>query len=208
MYKAKYEINKEMNNRGRRASLPAQSLGNTESNRSFKQKKKKKAKRALPCIELPEECGDREEAVSEELKEFMRDIEPEDSEDEERFYRDLPFNEKVRLRNKLLYGSNSSVNSDILKHLGPDSANHSRKGSRRGSTKDSSDEKMDEPVMDEDEYQQWLIENEKKQTKFTEMEIVALWNQFKLNFPHGTVSKPQLTELLQKVTILYFNHFE
>ena len=190
-----------MNNRGRRASLPAQSLGDGETNRSFKQKKKKKAKR-LPCIELPEDCGDREEAISEELKEFMKDIEPEDSEDEERFYRDLPFNEKVRLRNKLMYGSNSSVNSDILKHLGPQSANHSRRGSRRGShssTKHSSNENMDDPVMDEDEYQQWLMENEKKQTKFTEMEIVALWNQFKLNFPHGTVSKPQLTELLQKV---------
>ena len=193
-----------MNNRGRRASLPAQSLANVEANRSFKQKKKKKAKR-LPCIELPEEVGEREDAISEELKEFMKDIEPEDSEDEERFYRDLPFNEKVRLRNKLLYGSNSSVNSDILKHLGTDSANHSRRGSRRGShtsTKHSSNDDMDEPVMDEDEYQQW-IENEKKQTKFTEMEIVALWNQFKLNFPHGTVSKPQLTELLQKVIMIW-----
>ena len=52
-----------MNNRGRRASLPAQSLGDGETNRSFKLKKKKKAKR-LPCIELPEECGDREEAIS------------------------------------------------------------------------------------------------------------------------------------------------
>ena len=190
-----------MNNRGRRASLPAQNLGNGETNRSFRQKKKKKVKK-LPCIELPEDCGDRDDAISEDLKEFMKDIEPEDSEDEERFYRDLPFNEKVRLRNKLMYGSNSSVNSEILKHLGTDSASHSRRGSRRGShssNKHSSNEKMDEPVMDEDEYQQWLIENEKKTTKFTEMEIVALWNQFKLNFPHGTVSKPQLTELLGKV---------
>ena len=189
-----------MNNRGRRASLPAQSLGNGETNRSFKQKKKKKPKKT-PCIEL---CGDVEEPISEDLKEFMRDIEPEDSDDEERYYRDLPFNEKVRLRNKIKYGSNSSVNSEILKHLGTDSASHSRRGSRRGShtsTKHSSNETMDEPVIDEDEYQQWLMENERKTTKFTEMEIVALWNQFKLNFPHGTVSKPQLTELLGKVII-------
>jgi hypothetical protein len=199
-----------MNNHGRRASLPVQSLTNGAGNRSFKQRKKKKEKKK-PCVELARaDSGDRDDYVSEDLKEFMHNIEPEDSEDEERYYRDLPYNEKVRLRNKLLLGSNNSLNSDILKHLGPSSTSSSRRGSRRASH--TSDEILDfldstkivdtmvDEEITEDEYQQYLA-NEKKVTKFTEMEIVALWNQFKLNFPHGTVSKPQLKELLQKVTM-------
>ena len=190
-----------MNNHGRRASLPVQSLTNGVGNRSFRQRKKKKEKKK-PCVELERaDPGDRDDYISDDLKEFLHDIEPEDSEDEERYYRDLPFNEKVRLRNKLMYGSNNSLNSDILKHLGPSSTSSSRRGSRRPSHTSSEilDTMVDEEIT-EDDYQQYL-ENEKKVTKFTEMEIVALWNQFKLNFPHGTVSKPQLKELLSKVTM-------
>ena len=191
-----------MNNHGRRSSLPAQSLTNGAGNRSFRQRKKKKEKK-LPCCEVARaDPGTRDDYVSDDLKEFLHDIEPEDSEDEERFYRDLPFNEKVRLRNQLMYGSKSSLNSDILKHLGPGSNSSSKRGSRRPSH--SSDDLLDTMVdeeITEDEFQQFL-QNEKKVTKFTEMEIVALWNQFKLNFPHGTVSKPQLKELLQKVTMV------
>ena len=151
-----------MNNHRRRASLPTQSLTNGVGNRSFRQRKKKKEKKK-PCVELEraDPC-DRDDYISDDLKEFLHNLEPEDSEDEERYYRDLPFNEKVRLRNKLMYGSNSSLNSDILKHLGPSSTSSSRSGSRRASHTSSEilDTMVDEEIT-EDDYQQYLA-NEKK----------------------------------------------
>ena len=202
-------INKEMYNRGRRSSLPVQSLSsNTEFGKPYAgstRRRKKKKDKKLPCVELakPPEHGCREDAISEDLQGFIKEIDIDESDrlsDEEKFLKDLPYNERVRMRNKLkfgkLHGSNSSINSEILKHLGIDSSSSSLQGSKQSSRRGSS-ESMDE-LIDEDEVQQYLA-NEKKITKFTEMEIVALWNQFKLNFPHGTVSKPQLTELLQKV---------
>ena len=201
-----------MYNRGRRCSLPTQSLADGASHRSSYRQRRKKKEKKIPCIELlPAYTGDKDKDTPTELKEFMKDIEPEDSDDEERFYKGLPFNERVRLRNQALYGSNCSINSDLAKHLISNSTSSSRRGSlkvpsRRGSSSSSpTPDKMDEMTLDEDEYQEFL-ENEKKVTKFTEMEIVALWNQFKLNFPHGTVSKPQLTELLQKVIIVSSEH--
>ena len=181
-----------MYNRGRRASLPVQSLTNGDETRLFGRQKKKKKKKKVPCCEtLPYDLGNREEDTPDDLKNFIKEIEAEDSDDSlPRGLEDLPFNERVRLRNKALFGSNTSIHK-IHK-------SSSKPVSRRSSFADTSIEIMTEEIINEDEYQEYLAK-EKKVTKFTEMEIVALWNQFKLNFPHGTVSKPQLTGLLQQV---------
>ena len=181
----------------RRTSFPVQSLNNSYEPRLFGKQKKKKKKKKVPCCEtLPYDLGNREDDTPDDLKKFIREIEPEDSDDSEGPYAHLSFNERVRLRNKQLFGSSSNIDKDFTSSqflLIP-----SIRKPRRGSLPDINKKNMDEQIIGEDEYQQSLAK-EKMVAKFTEMEIVALWNQFKLNFPHGTVSKPQLVELLQKV---------
>ena len=35
--------------------------------------------------------------------------------------------------------------------------------------------------------------------QLTDMEIVELWNSFKVGFPEGQVTKPQIIEIVRKV---------
>ena len=44
-----------------------------------------------------------------------------------------------------------------------------------------------------DEYDQLV-----KMTKFTEFEIVTLWNHFKADFPSGLINKTHLSQMIKK----------
>ena len=43
-------------------------------------------------------------------------------------------------------------------------------------------------------------------TKFTELEIVSMWNKFKFEFPTGNVNKHQLKTLLAQVSLKTIHH--
>ena len=192
-----------MDNRatGRRGSLPVAYL--TVGDDGHRLIKRKKKKRKPQCETLPYDDGrTAEDDTPQELKKFLHQIGLSDSEDSD--FEALPYSEKVRIRNKKLLGSNRSSRASSRRSSIGDENRFSRASSRRSSVgeKKKPDMEDDEYICDDKTLQDWKQENEKKEnleTKFTEMEIMALWNQFKLNFPHGTVSKSQLNELLQTV---------
>ena len=196
-----------MDNRatGRRGSLPVAYL--TVGDDGHRLKKKKKKKRQPQCETLPYNDGrTAEDDTPQELKQFLHKIGLSDSEDSD--FDSLPYSEKIRIRNKKLLGSNRSSRASSRRSSIEEENKLSRYSSRRSSVGERKKPDMEDDgfICDDKTLEDWKLENEKKEsmvTKFTELEIMALWNQFKLNFPHGTVSKSQLNELLQ--TVIQYN---
>ena len=55
----------------------------------------------------------------------------------------------------------------------------------------------------------WLTSDQNcfQSTKFTEYEIVQLWNHFKADFPSGNINQSQLGQMIKKVFPKYVPHY-
>ena len=179
---------------GRRVSLPAQSLASNDDIRAWKKEKKERRKknRKPRQTELLQNLEVNE--TPEELKHFLSQIAISESEDSSACSSlnvsrrgSLKKTPSIKKRHRCQQKTATPIyKSASQHHLEKDIAY-------------SNNTKMDEEQIDFDEDVQVNAKECTQMTKFTEMEIVALWNQFKLNFQTGYVSKVQLTQLLQKV---------
>jgi hypothetical protein len=59
-----------------------------------------------------------------------------------------------------------------------------------------------------DEQPEVVITKEMQHHKFSEMEIVTLWNRFKFDFPTGNINEKQLLQLFRQVIPVYLHFSE
>ena len=147
----------------------------------------KNNQKAAPSTEvLPFDNHTREEDTHEDVKEFLHHLKPEDT-DEEAVSGSSP------VRNQF-----TGVNRSYTQ-LKRNAVN--RKSRRRSSKPKVENLPPKEPdsmneTNDVSDVELYVLT---KTTKFTELEIVSLWNQFKSNFPSGFVNKRQMVDLLKQV---------
>lgn len=146
--------------------------------------------KAPSCETFPLDEGTREDATPAYLKKFLHEIAPEQqgsSPDDRQMHPDHLFQRHVN-RGHLIERIRLS-----------DSASHAgggRSSSRRGSMAGNADiQKIEE---EGDEVQSPAPPQQLH--KFTEMEIVTLWNRFKFDFPTGNINEKQLLQLFRQVT--------
>ena len=142
-----------------------------------------------PCCEtFPLDTGSREDDTPEALKRFLHQIAPEpdpepDPVHDHLFQRHL---NRGHLMDRLKMADSSHVPS----------GKNSRRSSLAETGSQKGEESEDTPLP--------VTPQPQQHHKFTEMEIVTLWNRFKFDFPTGNINEKQLHQLFRQVTTLLF----
>ena len=145
--------------------------------------------KAPSCETFPLDEGTRDEATPAYLKKFLHEIAPEQqgSSPDDLKHPDHLFQRHVN-RGHLFERIRLSDST-----TGQAGGRSSRRGSMAGNADiQKIDEEGDEVQGPPPQHQQ--------QHKFTEMEIVTLWNRFKFDFPTGNINEKQLLQLFRQVT--------
>ena len=138
----------------------------------------------LPCCEtFPLDTGTRDEDTPDAIKRFLHQIAPEPEPEPDlahSFQRQFHRGHLIeRLR---MSGDTPSGRTSRRSSLAADT------GSPKG------EEEVEGSKVNASQQQQ------QQQHKFTEMEIVTLWNRFKFDFPTGNINEKQLLQLFKQVT--------
>ena len=133
----------------------------------------------LPCCEtFPLDTGTRDDDTPDAIKRFLHQIapEPEPATDLARSFQ-RHFHRGHLIERIRMSGDTPSGRTSRRSSLAADT------GSPKG----------------EDEVNASQQQHPQQQHKFTEMEIVTLWNRFKFDFPTGNINQKQLLQLFKQV---------
>lgn len=137
-----------------------------------------------PCCEtFPLDTGTRDDDTPDVIKRFLHQIAPEPEPEPDPTH-DTLFQRHVS-------------RGHLIDRIRMTDATHSGRTSRRSSLAAGSDE---QPEV--------VITKEMQHHKFSEMEIVTLWNRFKFDFPTGNINEKQLLQLFRQVIPVYLHFSE
>ena len=138
-----------------------------------------------PCCETyPLDVGSREDDTPAHIKRFLHEIAPEEADSD-------------TVHDHLFQRSLNRAHLHERIRMADAAPAHTGRSSRRGSLANPDIQKIDE----ESEESSAAPPVVQQMHKFTEMEIVTLWNRFKFDFPTGNINGKQLLQLFRQVKI-------